>query len=305
MPKHSYSSAAYADLSKSYADRPASAIFSDALRVDMNPKGINFREARDSVTHPESVPVIVALDVTGSMGRIPEVLIKEKLGMLMETLINNGVKYANICFVAIGDHEYDKAPLQIGQFESGTIELNHWLSGINIESGGGGNEGESYHLAWLFGARHTTTDSFELRGRKGFLFTIGDEWCLPNIPTSFLKNYMGYEQASDVSREQILEEARKTYHVFHLHINHSWRKLDERWKKLLGQQVIEISDPDIVAETIATTVAIVSGADLDTVTRSFNSSVSGKIGTALAVINSSELVKQSGSVIATTGIEEL
>lgn len=304
MSKHEYSSAAYADLSRSYASRPAATIFSSEMRADMNPKGINFREARDSVTHPESVPVIVALDVTGSMDRIPEVLIKEKLGALMETLINNGVKYANICFVAIGDHECDKAPLQIGQFESGTAELNHWLSGINIEKGGGGNEGESYLLAWLFGARHTSTDSFELRGRKGFLFTIGDEWCLPNIPADFLKRYMGYDQASDISREQILDEARKAYHVFHIHIDHSWRKLDERWKDLLGQQVIEINDPDIVAETIATTVAIISGADLDTVTRGFDSSTGSKVGSALAVIDKT-IAKTAGSTIATTGMEEL
>lgn len=304
MPKHEFSSAAYADLSKDYSSRPASTIFSDKMRVDMNPKGVTFREARDSETHPESIPVIVALDVTGSMGRIPEVLIKEKLGALMETLINNGVKHANICFIAIGDHEEDTAPLQIGQFESGTMELNHWLSGINIEKGGGGNEGESYHLAWLFAARHTSTDSFELRGRKGFLFTIGDEWCLPNIPASFLRDYMGYDQASDVSREQILDEARRTYHVFHIHINHSWRKLDERWKDLLGQQVIEISDPDIVAETISTTVAVVSGADLDTVTRGFGSAIGGKVSTALATIDKT-IATTAGSTIATTGVEEL
>lgn len=305
MPKHEYSSAAYADLSRDYSTKPASAIFSKEMRVDMNPKGINFREARDSDVHPESVPVIVALDVTGSMDRIPEVLIKEKLGALMETLINNGVKHATICFVAIGDHEYDRAPLQIGQFESGTTELDHWLSGINIEKGGGGNAGESYALAWLFGARHTSTDSFEKRGRKGFLFTIGDEWCLPNYPASWLREYMGYEQPIDLTREQLLDEARKTYHVFHIHIHHGYRTMDSRWKDLMGQHIIEINNPDIVAETIATTVAVISGADLDKVTKGFDSATGGAVSTALATISHSDLVKQSGGSIAVTGVEEL
>ena len=36
---------------------------------DMDPKQIRVREARDSEAHPESFPVIIALDQTGSMHR--------------------------------------------------------------------------------------------------------------------------------------------------------------------------------------------------------------------------------------------
>lgn len=33
----------------------------------MDPKGVKFREARDNPDHPETVPVVIGLDVTGSM----------------------------------------------------------------------------------------------------------------------------------------------------------------------------------------------------------------------------------------------
>jgi hypothetical protein len=45
----------------------------------MNPKGVRFRESRDSEAHPNTVSIAFALDVTGSMGKIPELLAKKEL----------------------------------------------------------------------------------------------------------------------------------------------------------------------------------------------------------------------------------
>lgn len=309
MGGSSFSSATYADLSQNYQRKSTQQIFQQTakgtMHKDMNPKGIEFRESRDSAAHANSIPIIVALDETGSMGSIPKELIQNKLSKLMQTLIDNGVEDASVCFVGIGDHYSDHSPLQIGQFESGVDELNHWMTSIELEGNGGGNGGESYHLAWLFGARHTTTDSFEKRGIKGFLFTIGDEWVHGKVEAQWLKDYMGYSEASDISKEILLEEARKSYHVFHINVEHGFDRGDKnKWKALMEENVITITDPDIVAETIATTVAVISGADLATVTKSFDSATGGKVGTALALITSN-LSKQSDSGIAQTGIVEL
>ena len=59
-----------------YQNRSRDEVFSQRhMDPQMNPKDVKFREARDSEEHPESFPIIIALDETGSMGRIPEIII--------------------------------------------------------------------------------------------------------------------------------------------------------------------------------------------------------------------------------------
>src|SRR3712207_3635468 len=140
---------------------------------EMNPRGVT-RESRDSDQHPDSVAIAVIFDVTGSMGTVPRVL-QTKLGALMRLLIQRGyVEHPQVLFGAVGDAYCDAVPLQIGQFEAG-LEMDDDLSKIYLEGGGGGQVHETYELAIYFMARHTAIDCYERRGRKGYLFTIGDE----------------------------------------------------------------------------------------------------------------------------------
>ena len=81
----------------------------------MDPHGVKFRESRDSADHPNSLPIIFALDVTGSMGKIPEMLAKQELPHFMEGLMSAGVPDPQIMFVAFGDAFCDNGPLQVGQ----------------------------------------------------------------------------------------------------------------------------------------------------------------------------------------------
>ena len=152
------------------------------IHESMSPKGVAKREARDSETHPNTVPVILNLDVTGSMMTIPDFLVKDGLPKMMGGLIQNGIPDATLLFTAIGDHECDRFPLQIGQFESGDEELDLWLTRTYLEKGGGGNAGESYLLAYYFAAFHTDIDAYSKRGQRGFLFTVGDEPGLKSLP---------------------------------------------------------------------------------------------------------------------------
>jgi hypothetical protein len=223
------------------------------IHESMNPLGITIRESCDSDTHPNTIPIQLYLDVTGSMGHIPHHMIKEGLPKLMGSLIQNGVKDASLMFGAIGDHVCDNYPLQIAQFESGDAELDMWLTRTYLEGGGGGNEGESYLLAWYFAANHIRTDAFSKRNKKGFIFTIGDEPCLKDLPSSAIKSIMGDNilEKSNYTIHELLELAQIQNNVYHININHGRRNCDPSWHELLGKNLIEITDYNTLSTVIS------------------------------------------------------
>lgn len=221
----------------------------------MSPYGVDIREARDSEDHPESFPIVIALDVTGSMGSVPHFLVKEGLPNLMKRIIDDGIKSPQVLFVAVGDHECDSAPLQVGQFEASDELLDKWLTDVYLEGGGGGNSGESYHLAWYFAGKHTVTDSLEKRGKKGVLITIGDEPVLRDIPLLALKNIMGDGQYETYTAVKLFEMAQEKYDCYHLHIKQtnsgSRKHVQDGWKQLLGDKAVMIDRREDVAQKIA------------------------------------------------------
>lgn len=283
--------------SKGYASKSADDIFAKDMSSDMTPMNLGIRESRDSDVHPESLAVMVFLDVTGSMGHIPEAIVKDKLGALMNTIIDNGVEHPQIIFGAIGDHHYDRSPLQIGQFESGTEELDKWLTQIYIEGHGGGNNMESYLQAWLVAGRHTSIDCFEKRNEKGFLFTIGDEKNWDSLSADKLKEILGYPQGEDLTDVQLLEEAQRLYNVYHIHINETGYRDDPEvigyWKKMLGERLIILDDYNAVCETMSTLIAIQHGVDMKTVTSKFDASIAGSVSTALATVSVGAIVSKN------------
>lgn len=239
-----------------YDTKPIEQIFENRhLIKEMNPYGVTLREARDSEEHPNSFPIILALDVTGSMGFIPYWLVKTGFPALMNKIITAGIKDPQLLFMGIGDHINDQAPLQIGQFESSDEKLDYWLTNLWLEGKGGGNDGESYLLAWLFASRYTFTDQFEKRKKKGILITIGDEPTLKNLPSYYQKKILGTGQFSDVSASELLNEVRKKYEVYHLHmlegLNGEKKSVQNDWKELMGENVIFVKDQEDVAQIIA------------------------------------------------------
>ena len=170
-----FSNDAYKKLrkTKDYSNKSREEIFTSRnIDAEMDPTKALVRESRDSEEHPETVSIIVALDVTGSMGFVPEHIVKEALPDLIGSLMEAGIEDPQVLFLGIGDFIYDAAPLQVGQFESSAELLDRWLTRVYLEGGGGGNNQEGYNLAHLFAARHTSIDCWEKRKQKGFLFTI-------------------------------------------------------------------------------------------------------------------------------------
>ena len=212
---------------------------------DMDIKG-KVRESCDGVDHPKSFPIIIALDVTGSMGVVPENLIKEGFPEIMKKIMDEGVEDPQVCFVGFGDFYCDEAPIQVGQFESSDELTEKWLKAIWLEGGGGGNGSESAALSYYFAARHTKIDSFLKRNKKGVLITISDDACNGMIDKETGKALFGNCE-KDVTTSEILEEAKKTWDIYHINLmdylgQHEYVR--RNWKKMLGDHYIETESAD-------------------------------------------------------------
>ena len=81
---------------------------SKELDSSLNPKNV-VRECCDSKEHPNTVPVILALDVTGSMGQAA-VEISKKLNNIMTKLYEQ-VEDIEFMVMGIGDLSYDRFPI--------------------------------------------------------------------------------------------------------------------------------------------------------------------------------------------------
>src|SRR5262245_17869854 len=184
-----------------------------AVHQKMNPRGVKVRESRDSDAHPTSHAVAVLFDVTGSMQGVPRIL-QENLPRLMGLLIRKGyLDHPQILIGAVGDATCDAAPLQVGQFESG-IEIEEDLGKLFLQGGGGGPVTESYRPPMDFTARHTAIDCFEKRGKRGYLFVIGDEAPYPRIKRKEVKRLIGDGLQADLPTEALIAELERTYDVY-------------------------------------------------------------------------------------------
>jgi hypothetical protein len=237
------------------------------VHPDLDPHGVAVRESRDSADHPESLAIGVLFDVTGSMGTVPRTL-QSKLPDLLGLLLRKGyVRDPHILFGAVGDATCDRAPLQIGQFEADN-RMDDDLGKILLEGGGGGQMRESYELAMYFMARHTAIDCFEKRGRRGYLFMIGDELAYPKAKRREIAKVIGDERAEDVPIAELVRELQRMYDVYFIIPEGAYhsgsRELADFWRGLLGQNVLYLDDLDAVCETIALTIGLAEDAiDLD------------------------------------------
>ena len=184
------------------------------LHPSLNPKGV-VRECVNNEEHPNTIPVILALDVTGSMGNACKE-VAEALGVIMVDLYKK-FKDIEICIMGIGDLAYDDAPIQISQFES-DIRIAEALDKVWMEHGGGGNTYESYTAAWYMALRHTKLDCHK-QGRKGIIITMGDEALNPYLPQRELEAVTGDSLQDDVETPDLYEEVSKKFDIFHIAVD--------------------------------------------------------------------------------------
>lgn len=218
----------------------------------LNPKNVT-RECCDSDEHPNTIPVILALDVTGSMGNSAKAC-AAKLNEIMTSLYEK-VNDIQFMTMAIGDFSYDRAPLQVSQYES-DIRILEQMDQIYFEGGGGGNSFESYTAAWYFALKHTKLDCHN-RGKKGIIITLGDEPLNPYLPRWAVESVIGDKLQGDVDTKDLYREVTEKFDVYHISVDDSdssyrYHQIDAdaTWKKVLGDNY-KVSTLQKLAKTIS------------------------------------------------------
>jgi hypothetical protein len=228
----------------------------------LDPNGLEIRESRDGTDHPNSNAIIVGLDVSGSMGRVVRA-IHQDLPQLFRLLM--GYKYIpdpQIMFAAFSNGRCDQVPLQVGQFESDNrmdINLENMVMGSPLASGC--DPQESSELMLYTAARHTLTDCWEKRHRKGYLFLITDEPAYTQVKQAEINHIIGPKLREDISLEHMIAETFERYHIYIIVPAAANGKCNpvvlEFWKSYVGpDHVIELQNPDDISETMALTIGL-------------------------------------------------
>jgi hypothetical protein len=276
----------------SYETKTTDEIFT-SRRIDaaLDVKGVRVRESRDSSDNPQSTAIIIAQDVTGSMGMISDHMARKGVPTLVSEIYQRRpVTDPHIMCMAIGDMECDRAPVQATQFEA-DLRIAQQLEKFYLEGGGGGNPYESYIAAWYMGARHTSTDCVEKRGKKGYLFTIGDELPTPMLRARDLNNFFGDNAHTDISARELLTEVSRVYEVFHIIVeegSYARGRTDQvfqDWNRILPQRAIRLADHTKLAEVIVSAIQVNEGHDHDDVASSWEGNTAVVVRNAVSSLS--------------------
>jgi len=208
-----------------------------ARKIDpsLDPRNFKVRECCNSDEHPNTIPVILALDVTGSMGEACSET-AAALGTIILDLYKHH-KDIEICVMGIGDLAYDRAPIQMSQFES-DIRIAESLDKVYMEHGGGGNSYESYTAAWYMGLKRTKLDCYDKQGRKGIIITMGDEPLNPYLPVGQLNAAIDGTEQANIETPTLYQEARQKFDIFHIAVDSprdSFRSWETEIRNSFGQ----------------------------------------------------------------------
>lgn len=272
---------------------------STAMKPQYDPKNFEIRESCDSPDNPNSTAIIFGLDVTGSMGYLSESIAKNALNKTMlEIYEKKPVTDPHIMFNAIGDSKTDAAPLQATQFEA-DIRIAEQLLDIYFEGRGGGNGGESYLLSWYFAATKTKIDCYDKHGRKGFLFTIGDERTHKELTQEEIAKVFGKTDAAYpyvYTAKALYTAASRRYNVFHIVLlggSAIVQNSASDWKELIGNHAITL-DPgkvDMLPQIFVSIMQYTNGMNPQDILKQWDEDAAVVVGSVL-----NELQNDGGAV---------
>jgi hypothetical protein len=167
------------------------------------------------LTSSSKNPLIVAVDVTGSMASWPFEIF-DRLPLLYQTL-SQYRDDLEICFAAIGDAGVDRWPLQVTGFAKG-YDLEQQLNALFGE-GGGGDAPESYGLFASWVEHHVETPE----ASRPFLIVFGDAPMHETIPSEQIERLMGDNPTG------LGQRIKAAVGAGGLDALSTWRRVAERW----------------------------------------------------------------------------
>lgn len=195
-------------------------------------------DPRKRISTQSPNPLIVAIDVTGSMASWPFEIF-DRLPLLYNTLAQYRPD-VEICFAAIGDAGVDRWPLQVTTFASG-FDLEQLLGSLYGE-GAGGDAPESYGLFAHWVNTHVETPNAQ---EAPFLIVFGDVYMHPQIPRSQVQHYLGDSLQSDLDALGEWQKVTQKWNTWFLRRPGGKRGdvVDDQWGKAIGaQKVFHIED---------------------------------------------------------------
>ena len=268
MGRGSYSSADWNKLKNSKgitASSTAEQLFSgNKVNEKYLPQFINVRESRDSEDSPESTPVIIGFDSTGSMGYLAAEIAKNSLNRTATMILEKRpVTDPHIMCAAFTDPNPNVIypPLQVTQCEA-DIRVVEQLLEFALD---GGNMYSYDSLVWYFADKHTSTDCYEKRGKKGFIFCICDEVCDGGnediLSARNISEVYGDNAEHGYSTVGLYTETSEKYEIFHIITGSRTEMAFNTWEKLIPGRnaVIPSENINFLAELMISLMQLVGG----------------------------------------------
>lgn len=211
-------------------------------------------------------PIVLAFDVTGSMGTLPKIL-SDKLPMLAGQLaIREYLRQPMISLAAIGDIRSDTAPIQVTDFVE-PRHLDSQLERLFFEGFGGGNDQESYEFtAYAYAERSELPEA-----QTPFFIFTGDEGFRPTLAASDLERHFDEKHARAIDAKEVFDKLKQVYHGNVIKIRRSYGsahtdgRIQRQWEEALGADyIVPITDDQAIGDITLGVLAVRGGAtDLD------------------------------------------
>lgn len=200
-------------------------------------------------------PLVIACDVTGSMGEWPATIFSKLPYLDLE-----GQEYLGedmeISFAAVGDAFSDNYPLQVRPFGRGK-DLEQRLKELVIEGNGGGQYCESYDIAAYYYSHNVDMPN----AIKPIFIFIGDEGLYDFLDKEHVET-LCFGKTDRMSVEQVIRELQNKFSVYLVRKPYGSvsskndtssldYKIQSQWEKLLGEDhVCILPDASRVVDVI-------------------------------------------------------